>query len=65
MNNSNIKYETYSNINFNKNNLKDKEPKNNESKKNHYNNNETRGKYSLYLLRSNTESNYYRDKKSQ
>ena len=65
MNNSNIKYETYSNINFNKNNIKDKEPKNNESKKNHYNNNEARGKYSLYLLRSNTESNYYRDKKSQ
>ena len=42
---------------------KDKEPQNSDSKKKNliikYNNNEVQRKYSHYLLRSNTESNYY------
>ena len=65
--NSKIKYETFSNINDNKYNIhnKDKEPKNTEIKKKDYDFNETKNKYSRYLLRSNTESNYYRNKNPQ
>ena len=65
--NSKIKYETYSNINDNKYNIhnKDKEPKNTEIKKKDNDFNETKNKYSRYLLRSNTESNYYRNKNPQ
>ena len=65
--NSKIKYETFSNINDNKYNIhnKDKEPKNNENKKKDYDFNETKNKYSRYLLRSNIESNYYRNKYPQ
>ena len=65
--NSKIKYETFSNINDNKYNIhnKDKEPKNTENKKKDYDFNETKNKYSRYLLRSNTESNYYRNKNPQ
>ena len=59
--NSKNKYELLMNSNDNIN----KEPKNNESKKNRYNNYEKKSKYSRYLLRSNTESNYSRDKKPQ
>ena len=59
--NSKNKYEIFMNNSENKN----KEPKNNESKKNSYKNYEIKSKYSHYLLRSNTESDYYRDKKSQ
>ena len=65
--NSKIKYETFSNINDNRYNIhnKDKEPKNTENKKKDYDFNETKNKYSRYLLRSNTESNYYRNKNPQ
>ena len=65
--NSKIKYETFSNINDNKYNIhnKDKEPKNTEIKKKDYDFNETKNKYSRYLLRSNIESNYYRNKYPQ
>ena len=65
--NSKIKYETFSNINDNKYNIynKDKEPKNTEIKKKDNDFNETKNKYSRYLLRSNTESNYYRNKNPQ
>ena len=58
--NSNNKYESFVNISDHKN----KEPRNSD-KKNRYILNDLRNKQSSYLLRSNTESNYYRDKKSQ
>ena len=65
--NSKIKYETFTNINDNKYNIynKDKEPKNTEIKKKDNDFNETKNKYYRYLLRSNTESNYYRNKNTQ
>ena len=47
---------------FNENRKKEKEPQNSSSKKirfNKYNNNDIKRKYSHYLFRSNTESNYY------
>ena len=59
--NSKNKYEIFMNNSENK----SKEPKNNENKKNSYKNYEIKSKYSHYLLRSNTESDYYREKKSQ
>ena len=52
--NSNEKYKT---------SIENKEPKNNESKKNKLIYYEIKPKYSSFLLRSNTESNYYREKK--
>ena len=47
---------------FNENRKKEKQPQNSSSKKirfNKYNNNDINRKYSHYLFRSNTESNYY------
>ena len=59
------KYESFVNNSELKNiENKNKEPRNSD-KKNRYNYNDLKNKYSHFILRSNTESNYYKNKKFQ